>query len=827
MYYGVSGSQYSLGATPIKSGGEGSIYTVQGCPNCLVKIYHPGLLNTELEEKLRTMYQNPPSPDVLAQIAWPIDVVYDADGKFAGFLMNKLSVTHDLDQVYKYPATDLESVTLRHKLIIAQNICYVIAGVHKAGYVFGDFNPMNIGININDGTVAFFDADTYHFRDPKSGKTHRCRAGCPGYVAPELLSNCKRFQATHPNIKETYANTPLPTFTEETDNFALAIHIFKLIMNGFTPYNGIPETSPVSQASPGRDDVAVERNSYCFAQGKRPMAVAMPEYNSLPTYIQDMFTRAFEKGYSSPSLRPSAEEWMAPLAKYEQELKQCGSNRNHFYYNKLSSCPYCAADSRYKIEINKAMNTQVGGGQKRFTSAPIVQRPVVPPPSGARSSSGTAHSTGSSTYRASTANAGTSGHSGSSMSTGLKVLIGAILAIIAFIFFSVMSNVDRDTVTIINDDFSISVGQTAEVRIRSSAPRLTADWNSCVDAEWNNDKSSGNMYYINLTGLSPGTCTLKIYKTANEDVFDTVNVTVIEEVSNEGGLTDAEVSPSSTNIIMLSDLDSWNKSDFGIGPWTYQSITDNMGDVYESYYSSDEGWAEYILNNEYATLEGKFVIENNYRSSTQNSHFRVYGDGQLLYGATITGGMKPIEFRIDISDVDIMRIELDSGTGSGGYAFTDLVDVHLCKSGYSYLDDSIPVEKIYPNGSTSLASLTWWNRSEYFGIGPYSYEPTTDNAGNTYYEYFCSESGWQEYAIEGKYTLFSGRLMMETNDSREGTINIYGDDELLYSVSVSGQQEPIDFSVDITGVQYLKIALTSPRGYGGAELANLVSAYLV
>lgn len=120
------------------------------------------------------------------------------------------------------------------------------------------------------------------------------------------------------------------------------------------------------------------------------------------------------------------------------------------------------------------------------------------------------------------------------MSTGLKVLIGAILAIIAFIFFSVMSNVDRDTVTIINDDFSISVGQTAEVRIRSSAPRLTADWNSCVDAEWNNDKSSGNMYYINLTGLSPGTCTLKIYKTANEDVFDTVNVTVIEEVSNEG-----------------------------------------------------------------------------------------------------------------------------------------------------------------------------------------------------------------------------------------------------------------------------------------------------
>lgn len=380
MYFGISGAQYVLGSSPLNSGGEGSIYVVQGKPDSLVKIYHSDILSTELEEKLRTMYQNPPSADVLSQIAWPLDVLYDSHRHFAGFLMKKLSVTHDLDHIYEYPATELAGVTLQHKLIIAQNICYVIAGVHKAGYIFGDFNPCNIGINIKDGTVAFFDADTYHFVNSKSGVTYRCRVGCSGYIAPELISICKKYQASNPNVGETYANAPLPTFTIETDNFALGIHIFKLIMNGYTPYNGMPESSPVSQASPGLGDIAVERNNYCFAPGKRPMSVAMPEFNSLPNYIQALFTKAFRDGYSSPSLRPSAEEWMDALGKFENELTQCNTDKNHFYYKKLKSCPYCAADRRYQDEINEIMGLAATGGQRQFASPPVIRPPVVPPP---------------------------------------------------------------------------------------------------------------------------------------------------------------------------------------------------------------------------------------------------------------------------------------------------------------------------------------------------------------------------------------------------------------------------------------------------------------
>lgn len=46
--------------------------------------------------------------------------------------------------------------------------------------------------------------------------------------------------AKHPmDAKCAYEKTPLDTFTKETDYFALAIHIFKLLNNGFTPFNGI------------------------------------------------------------------------------------------------------------------------------------------------------------------------------------------------------------------------------------------------------------------------------------------------------------------------------------------------------------------------------------------------------------------------------------------------------------------------------------------------------------------------------------------------------------------------------------------------------------
>lgn len=301
-----------------------------------------------------------PSKNVINQVAWPLDAVYDQSSVFCGFVMPHLNIDISLMEVYKYPPQI--PITYQQKIIIAQNICAVISAVHEAGYIFGDFNPLNIGVNVSTGKVAFLDTDSYHIV-LSNQKAYRCKVCLDGYVAPELLKKCEAYK------KDAYASAPLPTFTKETDNFALAIHIFKLLMNGFTPFNGIKETDSISTGSPGQGNQAIKRDNYCFKPGNKPQAVAVPPIEVLPEDIIDLFTRAFMLGKLDPSQRPSAKEWHKALNGYEGNLIVC-SNPIHMYRNGLGTCPWCEADDRYAAATASTLQ------QKSFTNVP---KPVAVP----------------------------------------------------------------------------------------------------------------------------------------------------------------------------------------------------------------------------------------------------------------------------------------------------------------------------------------------------------------------------------------------------------------------------------------------------------------
>lgn len=281
----------------------------------------------------------------------------------------------------------------------------------------------------------------------------------------------------------------------------------------------------------------------------------------------------------------------------------------------------------------------------------------------------------------------------------------------------------------------------------------------------------------------------------------------------------------SRDIVQLEEVSPWNSSSNGMTLKTSE-ITDNMGDTYSTALTSKWGWNEYFLERQYSTFEGKFVIEYDYRSSDKLSYIRIYGDDQLLFGAKITGGTKPINFKLDVSEVEILKIEINSQT-KNGYEFTDLVEAWLCKEGFSH--STIPMNTpIYPKESTSLASLSYWNKSAY-GIGPYSFESIEDCCGNEYFEFFSADFGYQEYALSGEYQTFAGRFICEHVQYKEekGILEIYGDNALLYRVEISANQAPIDFSVDIAGIEMLKVLLDSPTINGGHEYTSLVNAYLL
>jgi DNA-binding helix-hairpin-helix protein with protein kinase domain len=87
----------------MSSGGEGEIYRAFIIKK-IAKMYNPGILTKELEEKLKLMIGQPPGKTILSQVAWPTDILYNESGKCCGFLMQELEINAELGDIYKYPS---------------------------------------------------------------------------------------------------------------------------------------------------------------------------------------------------------------------------------------------------------------------------------------------------------------------------------------------------------------------------------------------------------------------------------------------------------------------------------------------------------------------------------------------------------------------------------------------------------------------------------------------------------------------------------------------------------------------------------------------------
>lgn len=80
----------------------------------------------------------------LKQVTWPQDVVYDESG-FAGYVMPKINKNKNLNVVY----STVSQLDLRHRLVIAYNLCAADDIVHSMGQICGDLNPQNILVDLD------------------------------------------------------------------------------------------------------------------------------------------------------------------------------------------------------------------------------------------------------------------------------------------------------------------------------------------------------------------------------------------------------------------------------------------------------------------------------------------------------------------------------------------------------------------------------------------------------------------------------------------------------------------------------------------------------
>lgn len=346
--YTLKNTMLALKEPPLSSGGEGAVYEILGYPNRVAKIYHDATDARKREEKIKAMVNisgeySFRSANIAQDIAWPLSPLFDKKHNFIGFGMNRISANAELDDFYVYPPKN-GIISIKEKVDILISLCDVIDRLHITGQVFGDFNPNNIKVK-SDHTVSFVDADSYHVKN--RGKEYRCVVCAPGYVAPELIKACKG---------TNYEDCPNKTFTTDTDNFALAIHVFRMLMNGCHPYICERHLKRAGSApAPKSTDKRVENGETPFFKVVPNYTVPhyAPDINSLPPHIRDLFNRAFVEGHSNPSVRPSASEWKSTLIRYRGELVEKPCSHGHYYWKGYYTCPYCEADNRHKQKMGK------------------------------------------------------------------------------------------------------------------------------------------------------------------------------------------------------------------------------------------------------------------------------------------------------------------------------------------------------------------------------------------------------------------------------------------------------------------------------------------
>lgn len=340
IYYDLhSGQKYVLFEESITSGGEGSIYSIEGMPNLVAKIYYKNSRTENRKNKLLVMLETD-SKD-LAECAWPHAILYQ-DNNFCGYVMQKVSGLSSLIDFYVYDNRKIYSWSQYVK--VAGNIAAAVNNVHDSGHIIGDLNPNNFMLDVNSGRVMLVDTDSYHIRS-KSGEIFPCTVVTPEFIPPELQG--KAFDE----------NNARNMFNESTDNFALAVIIFRLLMNGVHPFSCVVTTKEsISNFQPVKNI----QNGYCpyftgsNINGKIEKTRYSPNIGILPRDIQKLFERAFIGGQQNKSERPKADEWFYTLNALSQRLCKCTSNSKHEYFVGLSSCPWCKLDMEIR---EKSMQT--------------------------------------------------------------------------------------------------------------------------------------------------------------------------------------------------------------------------------------------------------------------------------------------------------------------------------------------------------------------------------------------------------------------------------------------------------------------------------------
>lgn len=335
-YKSNDGVSYTLISPALASGGEGCIYEIKNHHDIVAKIYHEEKCTESRHDKIKAMLLT--SSSKLPECAWPKAILYKG-GQFCGYIMDKKSGYSDLAEFYS-PQSHENNVWSKF-ILAAANISAAVYNIHACGHIIGDLNPNNILVDVNSCKVVIVDTDSFHIR--QNGAIMPCTVVTPEYIPKELQG------------KDFKKSEAWRSFSESTDNFALAIIIFRLLMNGVHPFACTAVNVSGSRFQPEMNIA----NGYCayFSDtnhnGNLLVTIRSPFISIFPEKIQKLFARAF---VADASQRPSAYEWYDAMMCLAGSLKKCSENPMHMYYSGKPVCSWCEYEQSIPVRKKYIMD---------------------------------------------------------------------------------------------------------------------------------------------------------------------------------------------------------------------------------------------------------------------------------------------------------------------------------------------------------------------------------------------------------------------------------------------------------------------------------------
>jgi DNA-binding helix-hairpin-helix protein with protein kinase domain len=294
-------------------GGSGLVYALS--EDWAVKKYLPFILrnNTKKEELFEKIvvlaFKHPRLATLKEQpLAWPLGPVIECredlttlgrgkrqleSGEFCGFVMPRIRNFRNLEEVVADQVLGSRRISGADRIHIARRVAEVIQLCHDAELVVGDINMLNIVVTCETLLPTILDCDSFQYGNfaPELGTIE--------FASPELLGRVEKNDNKFDGLLRSV----------DDDRHALAVLIFKVLMNNRNPY----DTAGAPPFDTARKSAIMAREFPYSTQSATapPTREEAERYGVLPDDIKMLFEKALRRG---ESVVPTA--WIDPLDQF-------------------------------------------------------------------------------------------------------------------------------------------------------------------------------------------------------------------------------------------------------------------------------------------------------------------------------------------------------------------------------------------------------------------------------------------------------------------------------------------------------------------------------